>query len=136
MENDAFRLRQFEGRSSVYQWMKVVAIRFFITKRSSMIEETSKDSLLEYMVQNKAIDCESRVSAKMDIEYLFSCMSNKRYVYVLRRLIIEDADPLDVAEEMHVTVDNLYNIKKRAIASITQIALNEAGKYERKICKK
>ena len=27
MENDAFRLRQFEGRSSVYQWLKVIAIR-------------------------------------------------------------------------------------------------------------
>ena len=33
MENDAARLRQFEGKSSIYQWLKVVAIRFFIAKR-------------------------------------------------------------------------------------------------------
>ena len=26
MENDAYRLRQFQGRSIIYQWMKVIAI--------------------------------------------------------------------------------------------------------------
>ena len=29
MENDARRLRQFEGRSSIFQWLKTTAIRFF-----------------------------------------------------------------------------------------------------------
>lgn len=38
MENDAYRLRQFQGRSTVYQWMKVVATRFFIAKRNNLIE--------------------------------------------------------------------------------------------------
>ena len=28
MENDATRLRQFEGRSSIYQWLKTVSLRF------------------------------------------------------------------------------------------------------------
>ena len=30
MENEAARLKQFEGRSSLYQWIKVTATRFFI----------------------------------------------------------------------------------------------------------
>ena len=33
MEGDAIKLRNFEYRSSVYQWLKVLAIRFFINKR-------------------------------------------------------------------------------------------------------
>ena len=41
MENDAYRLKQFKGRSSIYQWLKVVAIRFFMAKRNKMIEYDS-----------------------------------------------------------------------------------------------
>ena len=50
-------------------------------------------------------------------------MSNKRYVLVIKRLMLEDADPDEVAEELGVTVDNLYNIKKRAMSSITELAI-------------
>jgi hypothetical protein len=52
-------------------------------------------------------------------------MPNPRYAMVLRRLIIEDADPQDVAEEMDIKIENLYNIKKRAIAALMRIALEK-----------
>ena len=48
------------------------------------------------------------------------------------RLVLQDAEPKIVAKELGVSVDNLYNIKKRAIFSFTEIALNEVGKYEQK----
>ena len=69
----------------------------------------------------------------MDIAALFERMSNKRYVNVIRRLVLEDAEPKDVAKELRVSVDNLYNIKKRAIASMTQVALNDTERYEKEI---
>ena len=50
-------------------------------------------------------------------------MSNRRYAEVLQRLVIEDADPEVVAEEMGVNIDNLYNIKKRAIAALMRLAI-------------
>ena len=71
--------------------------------------------------------------AQMDISALFEQMPNKRYVYAIRRLVLEDAEPKDVAEELQVSVENLYNIKKRAIASMTQVALNETERYEKEI---
>lgn len=67
----------------------------------------------------------------MDVEYLFSLMSNRRYVYVIRRLVLQEANPKVVAQELRIKVDNLYNIKKRAIASLTEIALKEVEKYEK-----
>lgn len=33
MENDAQKLREFGHRSSLYFWLKILAIRFFIKKR-------------------------------------------------------------------------------------------------------
>ena len=47
MQDDAKRLREFEYRSTVYQWLKVVAIRFFIKRRKQMLENSSEDSLYE-----------------------------------------------------------------------------------------
>lgn len=135
MENDAYRLRQFQGRSTIYQWMKVIAIRYFIAKRDGMIDNESKDALLDSVVQNETVDGEKKITAKIDIEHLFSLMPNKRYVYVIRRLVLQEAEPKVVAQELRTNVDNLYNIKKRAIAALTEIALKEVEKYEKEISK-
>ena len=135
MENDGYRLRQFQGRSTIYQWMKIIAIRYFIAKRDSMIEDESKDTLLESVEQDESIDGEQKMTAKMDIERLFSLMQNRRYVYVIRRLVLQEAEPKVVAQELRTNVDNLYNIKKRAIAALTEIALKDVEKYETEISK-
>ena len=134
MENDAYRLRQFQGRSTIYQWMKIIAIRYFILKRDNMIEEKSKEALIDsFALQKGAFDSERTQTAKIDIEHLFSLMPNRRFVYVLRRLVLQEAEPKEVAQELGTNVDNLYNIKKRAIAALTDIVLKEIEKYEKKI---
>ena len=135
MENDAYRLRQFQGRSTIYQWMKVIAIRYFIAKRDRMIDEQSKDTLLGSAMQNDAVDSEKAMVARMDVERLFSLMPNRRYVYVIRRSVLQEAEPEVVAQELGTNVGNLYNIKKRAIAALTDIALKEVEKYETEISK-
>ena len=133
MEENAYKLRQFEGRSSIYQWLKITAIRYFMVKRDRMIDMNSKDTPSDTDVHEKMVDEESKTVARMDITTLFERMPNKRYVYVIRRLVLEDAEPKDVAEELQVSVENLYNIKKRAIASMTQVALNDTERYEKEI---
>ena len=134
MENDAHRLRQFQGRSSIYQWLKVVAIRYFVAKRDNMIEmQSNKESSYEKLTKNQTIDTEKSITAKIDIEHLFSLMPNKRYVQVIKRLVLDDAEPQIVADELQVNIDNLYNIKKRAIAAITEVALKNIEKYEKRI---
>lgn len=135
IENDAYRLKQFQGRSTIYQWMKVIAIRYFIAKRDNMIDNESKDALLDSVVQKETVDGEKKMTAKMDLEHLFSLMTNRRYVYVIRRLVLQEAEPKVVAQELGTNVDNLYNIKKRAIAALTTIALKEVEKYEKEISK-
>lgn len=135
MENDAYRLKQFQGRSTVYQWLKVIAIRYFIAKRACLIDNESKDTLSDGSVQNITVDDEKKVAAKVDIEHLLSLMPNRRYVFVIRRLVLQEAEPKIVARELKTNVDNLYNIKKRAIARLTEIALKEIEKYEKEISK-
>ena len=127
MENDAIKLRNFEYRSSVYQWLKVLAIRFFINKRGRMIDDTSQET--PYDGRQQAADAERDMTAEGDMERLFDNMPSKRYVYVIRRLILEDCEYEDLAKEMNITTANLYNIRRRAMAQLTRAALNDIKKY-------
>lgn len=132
IENNAYRLRQFEGRSSIYQWMKVVATRYFITKRDRLIENESEEPLIVKASETETVDTERKITARMDVEQLLQLLPSRRYEYVIRRLVLQDADPKTVAKELFTNVDKLYNIKKRAIASLMEVALNEVEEYGKK----
>ena len=127
MENDAIKLRNFEYRSSVYQWLKVLAIRFFINKRGRMIDDTSQET--PYDGRQQMADSETDMTAEGDMERLFNNMPSKRFVYVIRRLILEDWEYEDLAKDMNITTANLYNIRRRAMAQLTRVALNDIKKY-------
>ena len=128
MENDAARLKQFEGRSSLYQWIKVTATRFFIKKRDLLIEDTSKETPIEEetMVERSA------TASLLDVQRLLDAMPNRRYAVVIQKLLIEEYTPEELAEEMHITTDNLYNIKRRAMMQLMQVALNDIRYYGKK----
>lgn len=126
MENDAVRLKSFSFRSSVYQWLKITAIRFFLKKREEMIGPVPTDTLYE---QVNVPDESSDVSAIADVHRLLAAMPNQRYALVIRRLHLEGWNSNELAEEMHITIANLYNIKRRAIAQLTNVALNDIQEY-------
>ena len=127
MEDDAVKLRNFEYRSSVYQWLKVLAARFFIKKRGSLIDDTSHEP--PYNGQEQQPATEQNGSAEGDMQRLFGQMPNKRYAYVIQRLILDDLEPEQLAKEMNITTANLYNIKRRAMAQLTHVALNDIKEY-------
>ena len=127
MENDAARLKQFEGRSSLYQWLKVTATRFFIKKRDQLIEDTTNETLIE---EEDIKD--NPIASVLDVQRLLDAMPNKRYAYVIRKLIIEEYTPEELSVEMHITTDNLYNIKRRAMMQLMQVALNDIRAYGKK----
>jgi RNA polymerase sigma factor (sigma-70 family) len=130
MEDDAVKLRNFQYRSTVYQWLKVLAVRFYIKKRDRLIEDTSQEAPYDRCQQTA--DTERDMTAEIDMERLFQGMPNKRYVYVIRRLILDEWEPERLALDMNITTANLYNIKRRAMAQLTQVALKDITEYEKR----
>jgi len=130
MEDDAARLKQFGGRSSIYQWLKTLVLRFALRarKRGIMIDMAPKDNLYN---RNKEVPSGDEPSnhAKMDLELLLSKMGNERQTYVIRRHIIDGIDERTIADELGVKVSNLYNIKKRAIKALSEVALTDIQQY-------
>ncbi len=125
MIDDAAKLRGFQYRSSLYQWLKVLTIRYFIKKRNRMIDENSSESLYNEHVASG----DETVSSVEDLKLLFEAMPNQRYAYVIKRLIIDGIEPDCLACEMNVTTANLYNIKRRAMAQLTRVALKDVKEY-------
>lgn len=126
MDNNAAKLHGFQYRCSLMQWLKVLAIHYFVKKRNLLIKDTTQES-----PYNKNINetTESVSSAKSDLERIFNFMQNKRYVYVIRKLVIEDMKPEQLAQELGVTTANLYNIKRRAMFALTEAALKDIKHY-------
>lgn len=130
MANDAHRLRQFRFESTLYQWIKTTAIRFCLKLKNDgvVIDDESQEPL----DNNRDTDCIELSQAKMDVDNLLSQMRNQRYAKVIRMLMIDGMSPEEVAKELSVTVDNLYNIKRRAMAALANVALKDKRHYERK----
>ena len=131
MANDAHRLRQFRFESTLYQWIKTTAIRFCLKLKNDevVIDDESQEPLDN---KNRDTDCIEPSQAKMDVDNLLSQMRNQRYAKVIRMLMIDGMSPEEVAKELSVTVDNLYNIKRRAMAALADVALKDKRHYERK----
>lgn len=129
MEDDAKRLRQFNFESTLYQWLKVTAIRHCLKLKAQqrVIADESQEPVDD---TGKTNSCQEDSHAGADMETLLRQMKNQRYALVIRLLMLEDQTPEEVAKRLTVTVDNLYNIKRRAIQALTDVALKDKKQYE------
>ena len=139
MENDARKLRTFKHESTLFQWLKTIAVRHCLElkRRGKVIDNESQEPLvnsgknLSYVESSQAkMDVESS-QAKMDVESLLRQMNNQRYALVIHLLMIEEKSPEEVAKQLSITVANLYNIKRRAMKALVEVALKDKRSYER-----
>ena len=130
MENDAKKLRSFKFESTLYQWLKTTAIRhcLLLKSKTKVIDDESQEPLNN---SHRELSSAESSQARMDMETLLRLMKNQRYALVIRLLMIEDRTPEEVAQQLCVTVDNLYNIKRRAIQALIEVALKDKKHYER-----
>lgn len=125
--NDCAKLRMFSFECSFMTWLKVVATRYFLRYRKNIVENISAAPDIPPPDASSETAADA-VDARMDIATLLAAVDNPRYRMVIRRLLLDETPPATLAIEMGVTIDNLYNIKRRAMASLTSIALKFADK--------
>ena len=57
--------------------------------------------------------------------------ADSRQMYSELKIGTASPTPEQLAREMNITTANLYNIKRRAMAQLTQVALNDIREYEK-----
>ncbi|MEG0900434.1 MAG: sigma-70 family RNA polymerase sigma factor [Oscillospiraceae bacterium] len=120
------RVRQFRAESRFTTWLSVVAVRFFLAKRNELIDSDRNNSINERGINNIPCRCEyDDFVAKIDLYNLIGRLPNPRDRYVLLVLEIYGHSIEAVAAELGVTVDNLYNIRRRAKERLSNIVKSE-----------
>ncbi len=127
-ENDWHKLRQFQFRCKLTTWLSVVATRFFIKKRDTLIEKESQDAPFD-RGEKDGYNPSSYIDKQIDVRSAIMRMSNWRYIRVIIELDFNDTDPKVLAQQMGITVDNLYNIRKRAYAQLGMIIKRREDYY-------
>lgn len=122
------KLSQFDFRSSLMTWISVVSIRFFQKRRKELIDSGNIETL----------KCQNDLSyspitfdeQRMDICKTVNQMTNHRYKDAIIALDFEDRKPEEVAIEMAITVDNLYNLHRRALIQLRTILGKKEDYYD------
>lgn len=117
--NDWQVFRKFQFRSRLMTYVSVVSVRFFINKRAQLIDLPSSNSLNNQKEQTHSIVLS--IDQRIDIREALKRMPNERYRKVIEMLDLQDVRPELLAEEMNVTVNNLYNIHRRALVQLRLI---------------
>ncbi len=119
-ENDWYKIRQFDYRSRLLTWIRVVAIRFAQKKREELIGNPVAAALIE-----KGYNPNGKLDRKLDIANALQKMWNPKYREVIDALDLREVHPRALAERMGVSVDNLYNIHRRARLQLALIMRKE-----------
>lgn len=126
--DDWYKVRQFDYRSKLITWISVVAIRFFQKKRALMIDSDS----LETLYEKNTIWQETGTShdRRLDVRKAIDQVPNERYRYVIIELELKERNPEELAKEMNITIDNLYNIRRRARLQLRTIMARKEDYYD------
>lgn len=114
------RLRRYNSEIPFVKWFSVVSYRFFKDFVRSMIDEAEKVPMYDMngnpVSDNMSVNTEG--SLMMDLLRLLPWFKPPREGEILKSLLVDDEEPEEVAKRHGVTVDNLYNIKRRALSKL------------------
>lgn len=122
------KLQMYSTEYSFSSWFSVVSYRFFKDYTRSMIDTAQNlpiDEMNEASLCMIGVEGVEPVETSRDIKELIGNLTPLRYREVLTAILINGEDLKEVAKRIHVTVDNLYNIIRRAKAKLIDQLLSE-----------
>lgn len=127
-ENNWRKVRQFDFRSKFITWVSVVAVRFFQKKREALMEKSNHSTLNDKRWQEPM--ARISIEQRMDLQTALQKMPNSRYRKVIEKLDLQEMRPEELANEMEITVDNLYNIHRRALVQLRLVMGRKEDYYD------
>ena len=120
------RLRRYDPELPFERWLSVVSYRFFKDFSLRMIDSRRQIPITKIEDQNLLEAGTTQMNQiMMDIRQGLSELEPPRDREILTALLLHDEEPQTVAGRYGVTVDNPYNIKRRALARLIQKHLRD-----------
>ncbi len=115
------KLDGFDGKNEcrLRTWMIPVAWRYFMSSRERLLyNEHAEDN--PGVIRDSVRD-DLRIQIAIDVNAVLSKMPNQRYAEIIRLLLIEGYAASDVADMLVMRVENVYNLKRRAITKFIEL---------------
>ena len=111
----------FDGKNGcrLRTWMIPVAWRYFMSIRERLLKTEKIDD--NSGVIKDSIREDLRIQIAIDVNAVLSRMPNQRYAEIIRLLLIEGYASQDVADMLDMKVENIYNLKHRAINQFIEL---------------
>ena len=120
------RLRRYDPSLPFDRWLSVVSYRFFKDFSLQMIDSRRQIPITNLEDQELLNAGTTQMThIMMDIQQGLAQLEPPRDRAILTALLLRDEEPQTVADRFQVTVDNLYNIKRRALARLIQKHLKD-----------
>lgn len=120
------RLKKYDANLPFGRWLSVVSYRFFKDFSLRMIDSRRQIPITNIKDQQQLNAGTIQMThIMMDIRQGLDKLEPPRDREILTALLVHDEEPQEVADRFKVTVDNLYNIKRRALAKLIQKHLLE-----------
>lgn len=100
-------------------WMIPVAWRYFMSIRERLLRTENIDD--NSGVIRDSVRDDLRIQIAIDVNAVLSKMPNHRYAEIIRLLLIEGYAAQDVADMLNMRVENVYNLKHRAITQFIEL---------------
>lgn len=111
----------FDGKNGcrLRTWIIPVAWRYFMSIRERLLKTVKIDD--NSGVIKDSIRDDLRIQIAIDVNAVLSRMPNQRYAEIIRLLLIEGYASQDVADMLDMKVENIYNLKHRAINQFIEL---------------
>ena len=120
------KLRRYNSDMPFDSWLSVVSYRFFKDFSLRMIDSCRQIPITNINDRQLLHAGTAQMNhIMMDIRQGLNQLEPPRDREILSALILRDEEPQQVADRFHITVDNLYNIKRRALAKLIQKHLSD-----------
>lgn len=115
------KLDGFDGKNGcrLRSWMIPVAWRYFMSIRERLLKSENFGNNSGAFEDSARDDL--RIQIAIDVNAVLSRMPNRRYAEIIRLLLIEDYAAQDVADMLDMRVENVYNLKHRAITRFVEL---------------
>lgn len=120
------RLQRYDPSLPFERWLSVVSYRFFKDYAIRMID--SRRQIPITSIEDSRIISTGQTQMNtimMDIQQGLARLEPPRDREVLTALFLHDEEPASVAQRLGITVENLYNVKRRALARLIQKHLKD-----------
>lgn len=101
-------------------WIIPVAWRYFLSIRHKLVCDVA--SVDPELVRVDSGSCDDlRIQIAIDVNAVLQHMPNRRYAEIIQLLIVEGYGAQDVADMLGMKVENVYNLKHRAVLQFIEL---------------